>query len=365
MLKEYIEAIKTFSEQNIPFTIKGAPVELWYIVWIFIFGGVVLGGAMLFAGLASFAERRFAGFFQCRLGPNRVGPEGFFQFIADGIKLVLKEDLIPAAADKMLFRAAPYVVFIGTLGVFAALPFSKSLGITNLNLGLLYIFAISSLVIVGIIMAGWGSGNKWSLLGGMRSAAQIISYEIPIGVVFLTMIMITSTMNMQEIVNQQGGGLVNWLVFRYPPFTLFAFLIYFIAAMAEVNRTPFDLPEAESELVGGFHTEYSGMRFAFFFMAEYANMFVVSAIATVLFLGGWQSPLPFFILNIFGDYSILAIIEGFGWFITKVLFLVFLMMWLRWTLPRYRVDQLMAVCWKVLLPLSFANLLLIGIWMIL
>lgn len=372
MLKEYIDAIKAFAEQNLP--VINVPVELWYIAWIFIFGGVVLGCTLFFAGIAAYVERRVAGFIQSRLGPNRVGPEGLFQFAADGIKLVLKEDLIPTAADKFLFRAAPYVLFIGTLGVFAALPFSKNIGIANINIGLLYIMAISSLVVIGIIMASWASANKWSLYGGMRSAAQIISYEIPIGITFLMMIMIAGTMNMHEIIEQQAGGLHKWFVFRYPPFTLMAFLIYYIAGVAEVNRTPFDIPEAESELVGGFHTEYSGMRFAMFYMAEYANMFAVCAIATILFLGGWQSILPFDILKPLGEkfisahpffLQVLTWAEGVGWFLAKSLFLVFVMMWLRWTLPRYRVDQLMGVCWKVLLPIAFFNMLAVGLWTLL
>ncbi|MEK7310155.1 MAG: NADH-quinone oxidoreductase subunit NuoH [Planctomycetota bacterium] len=363
MLKEYIDAIKSFAEQYLP--VINVPVELWYIVWLFIFGGIVLGGMMMFGGLGAYMERRVAGFLQSRLGPNRVGPQGLLQFMADGIKLVLKEDLIPAAADKILFRLAPYVLFIGTLGVFAALPFSKYVGITNLNLGLLYILAISSLVVIGIIMAGWSSGNKWSLLGAMRSVAQIISYEIPIGICFLTIIMMAGTMNMNTITDLQSGSVINWYIFRYPPITLILFLIYFIASMAEVNRTPFDIPEAESEIVGGYHTEYSGMRFAFFYMGEYGNMFAVCAIASILFLGGWQSPLPFFILNeLFGDYAVLTAIEGFGWFLSKAMFLVFMMMWLRWTLPRYRVDQLMSLCWKVLLPFSLACMLIIGFWML-
>ncbi|MBI4713336.1 MAG: NADH-quinone oxidoreductase subunit NuoH [Planctomycetes bacterium] len=372
MLKEYIDAIKGFAERNLP--VINVPVELWYIAWIFIFGGAILGGALLFAGLGAYVERRVAGFLQSRLGPNRVGPQGLLQFMADGIKLVLKEDLIPDAADKLLFRAAPYVLFIGTLGVFAALPFAQNIGITNINIGLLYIMAISSFVVIAIIMAGWASANKWSLYGGMRSAAQIISYEIPIGISFLLVIMITGTMNMHQIIEGQAGGLHRWFVFRYPPFTMIAFLVYYVAAMAEVNRTPFDIPEAESELVGGFHTEYSGMRFAMFYMAEYANMFAVSAIGTILFLGGWQSPLPFNILVPLGtDFissnqffiQMLIWLEGFGWFLSKVLWLVFLMMWLRWTLPRYRVDQLMAVCWKVLLPVAFFNMLAVGLWLLL
>lgn len=363
MLQEYTNQAQRLVVHYLSF-MSVVPIEIWYIVFILIAGCIILGGALLFAGLGSYVERRVVGFFQSRLGPNRVGPEGILQFVADGIKLVLKEDLIPAAADKLLFRAAPYLLFIGTLGVFAALPFSKTIGVTNLNLGLLYIMAISGLVVIGIIMAGWGSGNKWSLLGGMRSAAQMISYEIPIGICFLTIIMMAGTMNMNEIIAQQDGGFWRWFVFRYPPFTMIAFLIYYIASLAEVNRTPFDIPEAESEIVAGYHTEYSGMRFAYFYMGEYANMFVVSAIASIIFLGGWQSPFPFFILDIFGRHEVLVMIEGFGWFLAKSLFLVYVMMWLRWTLPRYRVDQLMEICWKVLMPVAFANMLFIGVWVL-
>jgi NADH-quinone oxidoreductase subunit H len=209
-------------------------------------------------------------------------------------------------------------------------------------------------------MGSWASGNKWALLGGLRSAAQIISYEIPIGISFLAIIMIAGTLNMFEIIDQQSGGLFGWFVFRYPPFTMIAFFIYFVASLAEVNRTPFDIPEAESELVAGFLTEYSGMRYAFFFMAEYGNMLAVTAIASVLFLGGFQSPLPFQILP--GNWVIL---EGLFWFFGKALSLVFIQMWIRWTLPRYRVDQLMHLAWKILTPFSFANMIFIGLWMIL
>ena len=341
--------------------LKTLPIELWYILFMFVFGGVVLGVVMFFAGVASYAERKVAGHIQSRMGPMRVGPHGLLQFMADGIKLVMKEDLIPAKADRFLFKAAPYVLFAGTLALFAAIPynqlFGKPLAITNLNIGLLYILAMSGFVVVSILMAGWASSNKWSLLGGMRSAAQIISYEVPVAVSFLAIIMIAGTMNMFDIVSMQEGGIWNWLIFRYPPFTCFVFLVYYVAAMAEVNRTPFDIPEAESELVAGFHTEYSGMRFAFFFMSEYANMLAVSAIATVLFWGGWHSVLPFSILP-----EPWVVLEGMGWFAGKTLFSVFLMMWLRWTLPRYRVDQLMKLCWKVLLPIAFANVIAIGIW---
>ncbi|MBI4834206.1 MAG: NADH-quinone oxidoreductase subunit NuoH [Planctomycetes bacterium] len=343
--------------------LEPVPIEIWYILFMFIFAGVVLGMVMLFAGVASYAERKVAGHMQSRHGPNRVGPHGVLQFVADGIKLVLKEDLIPDAADKILFRFAPYIVFLGCFAVFAAFPFSmvfgQSLGITNLNIGLLYVLAISSIVVVGIIMAGWASGNKWSLLGGLRSAAQIVSYEVPIGVSFLTIVMIAGTLDLFEITRQQDGGFWRWFVFRYPPFTMSAFFIYFVASLAETNRVPFDIPEAESEIVAGYHTEYSGMRFSFFYMSEYGNMLAVSSLATIVFLGGFQSVLPFHILP--GNWFV---IEGLCWFFGKALFLVFVQMWLRWTLPRYRVDQLMHLAWKVLLPFAFVNIMGIGIWML-
>ena len=212
--------------------------------------------------------------------------------------------------------------------------------------------AVSSVVVIGVIMAGWASNSKWSLLGSLRSAAQIVSYEIPVGLSILVVIMVVQTLNMQEIVDQQNSGLHSWLIFR-TPFSFIAFFVFFISAIAEVNRTPFDLPEAESELVAGFHTEYSGMRFALFFIAEYANMFAVCAIAVTLFLGGWQGVLPG-----------IDILGGLPGFIFKTLFLVFVMMWIRWTLPRLRVDQLMNLCWKYLIPISFFNILGIGIWML-
>lgn len=359
MTQNLIEQIQQFVIGHLGF-LGPIPIEVWYIGFVFAFGGAILGGAMFFAGVASYAERKLAGHIQSRMGPMRVGPHGIFQFMADGLKLVLKEDLIPAAADKLLFRLAPYILFAGTIAAFAAIPFSRAFGVTNLNIGLLYIIAVTSLGVVGIIMTGWASGNKWNLLGALRSAAQIVSYEIPIGVSFLVIIMMASTLNLFSIVEQQAGGILGWFVFRYPPFTMFAFLVYFIASVAEVNRTPFDIPEAESEIVAGYHTEYSGMRFAIFFMSEYANVLLVSLIASVLFLGGWQSPLPFQILP--GDWFIL---EGLGWLLAKSLCLVFLQMWLRWTVPRLRVDQLMQLCWKVLVPVAFGNMIAIGIWLVL
>jgi NADH-quinone oxidoreductase subunit H len=294
-------------------------------------------------------ERKVSAHIQNRLGPMRVGPHGALQTLADGVKLIFKEDHIPKSGDKLLFIAAPYLIFAFSFAVFAAIPFGQSILVSELDIGIFYITSISSVVVMGIIMAGWASNSKWSLLGAMRSAAQIVSYEIPLGLSILTAVMLMQTLNMQEIVKGQDG-IWNWLIFR-SPFTFLACIVYFISSIAEVNRTPFDLPEAESELVAGFHTEYSGMRFALFFIAEYANMFAVSAIASTLFLGGWQGVLP--------GYDFLG---GFPGFVFKVLFLIFVMMWLRWTLPRLRVDQLMNLCWKYLIPISFFNVFGVGIW---
>jgi len=281
---------------------------------------------------------------------------GWAQTIADIIKLIQKEDIVPKSADKKLHLIAPFIVFIGSYAAFAAIPFSSSYIGSNLNLGIFYIIAVSSLVVVGLLMAGWSSNNKWSLLGAMRSAAQIVSYEIPTALSLLAVIMIAGTLNLQEINQMQSGWFWNWFIFNKFPFVFIAFIIYFVASLAEVNRTPFDIPEAESELVAGYHTEYTGMKFAMFFLAEYANMFAVSAIASAVFLGGWNSP--------FGDFMS-GPIWGVFWFITKGLFFIFIQMWLRWTLPRLRVDQLMYVSWKVLTPWSFAIIFAIGLWILL
>ena len=306
------------------------------------------------------AERKVSAFIQDRTGPMRVGPWGILQTLADGVKLLFKEDLIPPYGDRVLFRIAPYIIVCFSLAAFVAIPFGAiDLGdeqyifiVSNLNIGIFYILAVSSVIVIGIIMAGWASNSKWSLLGSLRSAAQMVSYEIPVGLSILSVIMLVQTLTMQGIVDQQGSGLHSWLIFR-TPFSFVAFFVFFISAIAEVNRTPFDLPEAESELVAGFHTEYSGMRFALFFIAEYANMFAVCAIAATLFLGGWQGVLPG-----------IDILGGLPGFVFKTLFLVFVMMWIRWTLPRLRVDQLMNLCWKYLIPVSFFNILGVGIWML-
>ncbi len=316
----------------------------------------------VYALVAIYGELKISSFMQDKVGPMgqgvglHAGKWGLLQPIADALKLILKEDIIPESADKKLFIMAPFIVFVGAFISFAALPFGSHTIVADLNIGVFYILAVGSLSVIGIIMAGWSSNNKWSLYGGMRSAAQIISYEIPAGLSIISIIMLTGTLSMQGIVEfQQGtiwGFLPNWIIFNNP-FTFIAFFIFFISGVAECNRTPFDIPEAESELVAGAFTEYSGMRYAFFFLSEYAEMFVVSAIAATAFLGGWNSPIAGFMDS--PGWSIF-------WFMGKTFSLIFLMIWFRWTFPRLRVDQLMSVCWKVFLPISLANIFGVGIW---
>lgn len=333
------------------------PVELGTVLVMLGCAGIFVAVVPLLPLVLVLAERKVAARFQNRTGPMRVGPWGLLQTLADGVKLLFKEDYIPPQGDRLLFLLAPYVIFGCSFAVFAAIPFGQNILVSNFNIGIFYIMAISSVIVMGVIMAGWSSNSKWSLLGSLRSAAQIVSYEIPLGLSILTVVMLVESLSMEAIVANQAGGISDWLIFR-TPFTFFAFFIFFISSIAEVNRTPFDLPEAESEIVAGFHTEYSGMRFALFFIAEYANMFAVSAIAVTLFLGGWEGILPD--LAVFGGgFDILGGLPGF---VIKTMGLVFLMMWLRWTLPRLRVDQLMNLCWKYFIPIAFFNILGTGIW---
>jgi NADH-quinone oxidoreductase subunit H len=308
-----------------------------------------------YALLCVYLERKVSAHMQDRLGPMRTGGwHGWAQSIADMLKLLQKEDIVPSAADKKLHFLAPFVVFIGSYAAFAAIPFSSAYVGANINIGLFYVIAISSIVVIGILMGGWAANNKWSLLGALRAAAQIVSYEIPTVLALLTVVMISGSLDLQEINGQQTGWFWHWFIFSKPPFVFVAFIIYFVASLAETNRTPFDIPEGESELVAGYHTEYSGMKFAFFFLAEYANMFVVSVIAATVFFGGWNSP--------FGDF-LSGPVWGLFWFLSKGMFFVFVQMWLRWTLPRLRVDQLMYVSWKVLTPWAFACILAVGFWL--
>ncbi len=314
------------------------------LVWILLFG--------LFA---VWWERKISAHMQDRLGPMRTGWHGWAQSIADTLKLLQKEDIIPAAADRTLFKLGPYLVFTGSYAAYAAIPFSAAYVGAEINLALFYVISISSIVVVGLLMSGWASNNKWSLLGALRSAAQIVSYEVPVALSLLVVVMVTGTFDLQEINRMQSGSILDWLIFAKFPLLVGAFLIYFLGSLAEVNRTPFDIPEAESELVAGYHTEYGGMRFAFLYFAEYANMFAVSAIAATVFFGGWNSP--------FGGF-LSGPVWGAAWFLAKGLGFIFVQMWFRWTLPRLRVDQLMYVGWKVLTPFAFALVLAVGAWML-
>jgi NADH-quinone oxidoreductase subunit H len=300
-----------------------------------------------------YVETKIAGFMQDRIGPKRVGPHGLLQTVADALKLMFKEAIYPAGADKKLFILAPCLVVVGAFLSFAVLPFGSRLQAADLNVGLFYVVAVSSISTVGLIMAGWASNNKYALFGAMRSAAQIVSYEIPAVMVLLTVVTLVGSLSLQDVVWAQNGGLTRWFLFRYFPLMPVAFVIFFTAGLAECNRAPFDIPEAESELVAGFHTEYSGFFFAMFFLAEYTEMFVISVVASVLFLGGWMAPHP--LLQQVGPIGL-----GPLWLLAKAWFLVFVMMWLRWTLPRLRVDQLMYVAWKVLLPISMVLVVAVG-----
>lgn len=333
----------------------GVPTQVVYAGGIVLAAAVVIFGFVLnVAGVTTFIERRVWARIQSRIGPNRVGPQGILQWLADGIKLLMKEEIVPTDADAPLFKFAPYVVVMGFVAAFVAMPFSSALIAADLNVGILYITAVTSLVVVGILMAGWASNNKWSLIGGIRSAAQIVSYEIPAALSIFTIVLITGTLSMQSIVQAQGWAPWSWFLF-YSPFTFAAFWILFTALLAEGNRTPFDLPEAESELVAGFVTEYSGARYLFFFLVEWGNLYVISAILVTLFLGGWQAP-PV------TDNVVLLNILQFLIFFAKSYFGVILMMWIRATLPRIRVDQLMTTCWKYLVPMAFVNFVGTAVW---
>jgi NADH-quinone oxidoreductase subunit H len=343
-------------------SLQALPVSLVYaavqaLVAVLMFAG-------FFAPLAAilvFVERRVAGRMQSRVGPNRVGPQGILQSVADGIKLLLKEDIIPDLADKPLFRLAPYLVFLGAFLAFVVIPFSSKIVVADFDVSIFYLLAVESLVVVGVVMSGWASNNKWSLLGGMRAAAQIISYEVPVSMTVLMVVLVTGSMSVQGIIGAQGAWPWEWLIFK-SPFTFVAFFILFTGSLAEGNRTPFDIPEAESELVSGYNTEYSGFRFSIFFLAEYANLYLIGSLATILFLGGWQAEPLVKLLGVQESWA--RHLLEFATYFSKVAALMFVVIQLRWTLPRVRIDQLMSLCWKYLVPACFVNLLAMSLWMI-
>jgi NADH-quinone oxidoreductase subunit H len=337
---------------------------------------VMIGAIMLAVPMLVWLERKLVADFQARIGPNRVGPFGLLQSFADGIKLFFKEDIIPTNVDRWMYLLAPIVVMIPALTVSAVIPFGSTLRIgdfetrlqvTDVPVGALYLLAISSLGVYGIVLSGWSSNNKYSLLGGLRSSAQMVSYELPMGLAVVAAIMIASRhgagLSLSEIVDAQKGPFWNWNAIGWPwfliplPVGMLAFIIYSICGIAETNRAPFDLPEAETELVAGYHTEYSSMKFAMFFLAEYANMLNVSAIATTLFLGGWRAPIP---IGLVPEGSVLAALCSVFWFVTKIFLFIVFFMWLRATLPRLRYDQLMRFTWKGLVPIALANIMLIA-----
>lgn len=314
-------------------------------LWVVVFLLLVLG----FVTYAIYFERKVIGWMQLRKGPSRVGPLGLLQTVADIAKLLMKEDVIPRKADRLLFILAPALAYIPAFSVLAVIPYTQNLYFADLNVGLLYYVALSGITTLSMIIGGWASNNKYALLGGMRSAAQMISYEVPLVLSVTGVIMLSGSLNLREIVAAQGGGWFwNWHLLPQ----IIGFCVFFIAALSELNRTPFDLPEAESELVAGYHVEYSGFRFAFFMLAEYVYVYAIAALTTVLFLGGWHAPAPF-----------LTFIPPILWFLLKFLFIVFSLFWIRATFPRVRVDQLMSLAWKVLLPLALLNVLVTAVYM--
>jgi len=320
----------------------------WLPIWTLVKIMAIVLPIMGAVAYLTLAERKVIGYMQIRIGPNRVGPYGLLQPIADGVKLLFKEIIIPAGSNKFLFVLAPIMALAPSLAAWAAVPFSDGMALANLNAGLLYILAMTSLGVYGIIIAGWASNSKYAFLGAVRSAAQIVSYEIAMGFALVCVLMASQSMNLGDIVHGQQGrfGLLNWYVLPLFPM----FLVYLISGVAETNRAPFDMAEGESEIVAGFHVEYSGMAFALFFLAEYANMILIAFLTSIMFLGGWLSPLPF-------------LPDSFIWLLGKVSFILLLFLWFRATFPRYRYDQLMRLGWKVFIPLTIIWVVVVAAWM--
>lgn len=332
----------------------------WTLIIEMVIAGVAVIGLFAVLGLVLvIMERKVSAWMQIRLGPNRVGPKGMLQSLADTVKLIVKEGMTPSGADKILFNLAPFIAMIVAMLLLAPIAFAKDFQLWDLNIGVLYVSAVSSIMVISILMAGWASNNKYSLLGAMRSGAQIVSYELSAGLSILAIVVLTGSLQVSDIVNSQADG---WWIFKGHIPAIIAFITFIIAVTAETNRAPFDLAEAESELTAGFHTEYSGMKFALFFLAEYVNVFIVCAIGATLFLGGWM---PFHIGNWTGFNHAMDYIPSSIWFFGKTFFLIFVIMWFRWTFPRLRIDQLLNLEWKYLLPISMVNLLLVTLMAIL
>ena len=319
-------------------------------------GVLLLAGYAVLAIILIFMERKVCAYFQCRLGPMRVGPWGVFQVFADVLKMLIKEIFVVDKADKMLYFIAPFLVIIASVGTFSFLPWNNGAEVLNFNVGIFLLTAVSSIGVIGIFLAGWASNNKYSVVSAMRGAVQLISYEMSLGLCLITAVILTGTMQISGIVEAQTGPW-NWLIFKGHVPAIIAFLVFLVAGNAEANRGPFDLAEAESELTAGYHTEYSGMGFGFYYLAEYLNLFAVSGVATTVFLGGW-APVN---IGIEGFDAVMNYIPGIVWFLGKTFAVVWLLMWVRWTFPRLRIDQILKLEWKYLMPLCLINLVLMTI----
>lgn len=331
------------------------PLELATFIECILVGIFIILLYVIVAVLMIYMERKVCAAFQCRLGPNRVGPWGTIQLICDMIKMLTKEIISIRSSDKFLYNLAPFIVILASVMAFSCLPFGRGLAVLDFNVGIFFLMASSSIGVVGVLLAGWGSNNKYSLIGAMRSGAQMISYELSASISLLTIIVLTDTMQFSEIVMRQQDA---WFIFKGHIPAFIAFVIYLIAGNAEVNRGPFDLPEAESELTAGYHTEYSGMHFGLFYVAEFVNLFVIAGVASTIFLGGWM---PLHIAGWDSFNAIMDYIPSVVWFFGKTLFVVWLLMWMKWTFPRLRIDQILTLEWKYLIPISMLNLLVMTI----
>jgi len=345
-LTKYIQMFDAFLKESLP---------EWavYAIEFVLIGVVLLSLYAVIALILIYVERKVTGFFQCRLGPNRVGKFGSIQSLADMIKILIKEIILVDRVDKFLFYLAPFFIIVASMLTFGALPFGNGLQVVDFNIGVFYLIAVSSLSIIGILLAGWSSNNKFSMIGAMRSGAQFISYELSAGLALMTVVVLSGTMQLSTIVGQQYY-IYDWNLINGHIPAIIAFIIYLISGHAETNRGPFDLPEAESELTAGYHTEYSGLQFGFFYLAEYLNMFIIAGIATTVFLGGWQ-PIH---IGVEGFDNAMDWIPSYVWFFGKTGLLVFLSLWVRWTFPRLRIDQLLTLEWKYMLPINMVNIIL-------